>query len=177
MQSRTKKVLKFFWELIPFMTAVLTVTLLYCLVFIRPAAASEPLDLLVGQQTIHFHDHWNWEDCGTQVGQEVCQPYNDSQELIGLRKGKYSLLYIHQNSLREKSLLFVRTWEYDLTPNVRPWSAAGLGTGYDKVKKVGGTLTPVGYLGLDLHPKSDRFGLLVTWVPESFVGLGLRVRL
>lgn len=142
-----------------------------------PVLASESeLDLLLGQQTIHFHDHWNWEACGTQVGQEICQPYNDSQELIGLRKGKYSVLYLHQNSLRERSLIAVRTWEYDLTPNIRPWTAAGFGTGYDKVDKIGGVLTPVGYLGLDLHPKSDRFGLLVTWVPESFVGLGLRIR-
>jgi len=150
------------------------VSILAILSFCQAAKSQEPLDLLLGQQTIHFHEHWNWEPCAE--GKEVCQPVNESQELIGLRKGKYSLLYLHQNSLREKSLIAVRTWEYDLTPNIRPWAAAGLATGYDKLTKIGGVLTPVGYLGLDLHPKSDRFGFLVTWVPESFAGIGLRIR-
>jgi len=133
------------------------------------------LDLMVGQKTHHFHDNWNWETCGEH--KKVYQPFNDSQELIGVNTDKYSLIYIHQNSLREKSIIAVRTWKSDLTKNVRPWASAGVATGYDKLDKIGAKLTPVGYLGVDVHPDSDKFGLVVTWVPESFVGVGFRVRI
>jgi hypothetical protein len=55
----------------------------------------------------------------------------------------------------------------------------GFASGYEKLTEVPEYkgIVPVGYFGLDLHPSHDRFGLLVTWMPGSFVGMGLRVKL
>jgi hypothetical protein len=130
---------------------------------------------MLGQKTHHFHENWNWNQCNQ--GKEICRKNNETQELIGISTEKYTLIYIHQNSLREKSVIAVRTWKSDLTKNIRPWAAAGVATGYDKIEKIGSELTPAGYLGVDIHPDSDKFGLVVTWVPESFIGAGIRVRI
>lgn len=134
---------------------------------------SQALDLLVGQRTHHFHPCWNWEQEGA-----ACEPVNESQELIGVSTDKWALVYMHQNSLRERSFILTRKWDRDWGRYVRPYVAIGVATGYEKLELPDALgLTPVGYLGLDLHPKNDRFGLVVTWVPDSFVGLGLRRKL
>lgn len=134
---------------------------------------AKALDLLVGQRTHHFHSCWNWEQEG-----RPCEGVNESQELIGLSTDRWALVYMHQNSLREEAFILTRKWDRDWGQYLRPYVAIGVATGYEELGLPGvAGLTPVGYLGLDLHPRADKLGLVVTWVPEGFVGLGLRVKL
>jgi hypothetical protein len=132
-------------------------------------------DLLIGQYTHHFYSASNWDEC--KDGSNECLDFNDSQELIGLAGEKWSIVYMHQNSVREKSIVVTRVFKVDFGSRVRGFAAAGLGTGYEKhyekISEYG--LTPVGYLGLDLHPKNDKAGLIITWSPDCFIGIGSRV--
>jgi hypothetical protein len=158
---------------------VLSLSALPVLALASGNESKSSIDLLLGQQTYHFHEYWNEDFCTVTGGEQECQPHNDSQELIGAHYSNYSLVYLRQNSLREESFILTRVWDYDLNPWIRPWAAAGFASGYEKVVRLPKYkgLVPMGYFGLDLHPSHDRFGLLATWLPDSFVGVGLRVKL
>lgn len=135
-------------------------------------------DLLIGQITYHFDKVPNWEEC--RNGDRPCmKEFNDNQELIGISTDKWTFIYMHQNSIREKSFIAARTYKIGFNEYLSPYIAIGAATGYSDVypnisyEK----LTVVGYAGIDIHPKSDNVGLLITWQYDSFVGLGLRFKL
>ena len=98
--------------------------LLLCgwLVWVVIAAPAHAADLLIGQRTHHFVPTSNWDDC--KDGSEVCRrPFNDSQELLGVAGDKWAVLYLHQNSVRERSVVIVRTFKTDWGPYLRPFVA------------------------------------------------------
>jgi len=53
--------------------------------------------------------------------------------------------------------------------------ATGYADAYDKWSA--GGVTPTAYFGVDVHLKSDKVGLLITWQPDCFIGAGLRFSL
>jgi hypothetical protein len=155
------------WALISLSILVLV------LIAVRSAKAD---DLLIGQRTIHFHDYINEETCGEKW---QCEKFNDKQPLIGYATDKYALIYMHRNSIREHSIVMVRTYKMEFNRYLRPFTAVGFATGYaDRYDdKSVGDITPMTYFGLDIHPANDRFGLVLTYQHDSFVGIGTRIKL
>lgn len=128
-------------------------------------------DLLVGHVTQHF------DDCLGDTGKTDCIEPNDQQRLIGIASREWAVLYIPENSASRKSFLILRKFSTDWGPYLRPYVSIGLSTGYEGIalQDFGG-ITPTGYLSLDIHPRSDRFGVLINWLPESFIGIGPRFK-
>jgi hypothetical protein len=124
-------------------------------------------DLLVGQFTKHARPY---QSAG---GPE----FKKFQPLIGLKTENYAFIAM-ENSFEKPSVLILRIWDVDLTSNIRPFVAGGIGTGYDDVHgaRFKG-ISALGYLGVDLHPDSDKFGIMITYAPDTFIGLGLRFAL
>lgn len=154
---------------------LLLVGWLICTIVTAPVSAA---DLLLGQRTYHFAPTANWDEC--KDGSVACrEPFNDSQELIGLANDKWAVLYMHQNSVRERSFVVARTFKTDWGRYVRPYAAVGAATGYASLYDQWsvGDVTPMGYFGVDLHPSHDKYGVLITWQPTCFIGAGLRIRL
>ncbi len=153
--------------------AVAVLAIIALLLFVARNAPAA--DLLLGQHTHHFQPTYNWDAC--QAGEEECgENFNDSQELVGVATDKWAAIYMHQNSVRNKSVVVVRTFKRDFGPYLRPFAAVGVATGYAKEydKWSAGGVTPTAYFGVDLHLKSDKVGVVLTWQPDCFIGAGLR---
>lgn len=123
-------------------------------------------DLLLGQQTYHF-----------KTPCDGCE-FRDSHPLIGYATEKYAVIAMI-NSYDHESILALRTFKKDFTPNLRGITSVGVGTGYYReMPDISvGKVTVMAYLGVDIHPASDKFGLLITYVPGEFIGAGLRIKL
>ncbi len=132
------------------------------------ANVCQATELLLGQLTYHFETYQHG-DSGPK--------FNEEHALVGLKGDKYAIIAM-DNSFDKFSILAVRVWEKDFTKNIRGFAAAGLSTGYadDVPDFTRWGLTPMAYVGFDLHPSSDKYGLTFTANP-SFVGLGLRTTL
>ena len=134
-------------------------------------------DLMLGHVTYHFHDYANEKYCAN--GTEACLSFNDKQKLIGYAGEKYAIVYIPENSVKRESFIATRLYRYELNNNLRPYAAIGISTGYYRIYQDISyeKITPVGYFGVDIHPKSDKFGLMINWSPDGFIGAGLRIKI
>lgn len=125
-------------------------------------------DLLLGEYTHHFQEY----QC------DGCDRFRDSHPLIGYASEKYAAFYM-RNSYDKDSLVALRTFKYDTGAYVRPFAAVGVATGYSEFLPdlSAHGLTAVAYVGVDFHPKSDKWGVMINCVPGQFVGVGLRFSL
>ena len=110
------------------------------------------------------------EGCYRVVGE-----YREAHPLIGYSNGKYAVIAMI-NSFDNPSVVVLRNFSYDLNPYIRPAASIGIGTGYDHMSGSVGPLTALGYFTLDLHPKHDRFGLVISYAPGIMVSVGPRFR-
>jgi hypothetical protein len=139
--------------------------LLFCILFSDVAYCD---DILIGQKTYHFNE-------------EPISVYNkglnNDHYLIGYKRGDYTIIAM-ENSYYEFSLVGLYTKSTEFNDYIRPFAAIGLATGYEDFvpKQSIGPVTAVGYLGLDLHPKNDRIGIVISWVPQTMIGAGLRIK-
>lgn len=150
--------------------------LLFAVAFIAVCSASivaNADDLLLGQYTRH-DDRFYPKECN-QDGKYVCDfRIKDEHPLIGINANGYTV-FVMENSYERPSLSVLRTFDYDLTSNVRAYFSAGIVTGYDnKLDITWHGITPAFYPGLDIHPSHDKWGIMITIVPDYFVGIGMR---
>lgn len=137
------------------------------------AAAVQADDLLLGQYTRHA-SQWYVSACFDKKSAECTETINDSHPLIGISANGYTA-FVMKNSYSRTSVAVLRTYDYDLTSNIRPFVSAGFVSGYEGlVPYEYQGITPVVYTGFDLHPASNKWGVIITIVPQQFVGIGLR---
>jgi len=125
-------------------------------------------DILIGAKSFHVNKY----QCNG------CERFRETNPLIGYSGDKYSTHYM-KNSYNKDSVVAVRTFKHDLTKNITPFLAVGAATGYDEhVKKLSkGSLTAVGYAGIDVHPKSKKLGLILTVTPYRTIGVALKIKI
>lgn len=150
-------------------------------------------DLLLGQLSHHF-DRCNTWDCPYLTEVEVdyadrdgCREngctivygdYREKHPLIGYTNGKYTG-FIMKNSYDKVSAVVLRNYSMDLGPYLRPAVSIGIATGYDSIYSNAnvGPFNPAGLFSLDIHPKSDDYGLIISWLPEQWISAGIRIKL
>jgi len=122
-------------------------------------------ELLLGQETYHFQKYM----CAG------CKPYREDNPLIGYSTENYAFIAM-KNSYDNDSIVIVRKFSWNYTGRIRPFIAAGFGTGYAQYAPATsiGNVTALGYMGFDWHPDRDKWGYVITVVPRKFVGIGLR---
>jgi len=124
-------------------------------------------NLIVGQYSYHFKKYMY------AGGPE----FRDKHALIGYSTENYTFIAM-KNSFDKNSLVALRTFHKDFNSNFRGYASIGVATGYSKyIDESVGDLSPVGYFNLDIHPRSNRFGLVVTYAPDVFVGVGVRLKI
>lgn len=149
-------------------------------------------DILLGQLSHHLSE-CDIADCpyvtkhepeydGYNFCQENCETtytgeFRERHPLIGYSTGKYTA-FIMTNSFNKTSVVALRNFSTNLGPYLRPTFSAGIATGYeDSYSDIAiGPIIPVGLLSLDIHPKNDKFGLVVSWVPTKVISAGLRFK-
>jgi hypothetical protein len=131
-------------------------------------------DLLLWQYTDHRQE---FTKACTDNGKGLCihDHIVENHPLIGLRRDSYTVLAM-ENSFGRTSVAALKTYSYELNSYVRPFVSAGLVTGYksDETPYVWNGVAPAVYTGFDIHPASNSFGVVITIVPERFIGIGLR---
>jgi len=124
-------------------------------------------DLLLGQYSHHakkFYDN----PCYNKA-KDDCQfdEINDYHPLIGINKDGYTV-FVMKNSFNRTSFGALITYDYDYNKNIRPFVAAGLVSGYkDALPVEWHGIAPVVYSGLDLHPDSDKWGVVISYARLS----------
>ncbi len=134
-------------------------------------------DLILGQYTRHA-DKFYKSAC-YNAGKDHCKfgEINDTHPLIGINKDGYTV-FVMKNSFGRTSFGALRTFEYDFSSNIRPFVSAGLVSGYkDALPVEWNGIAPVIYTGLDLHPSSDKWGVIISYAPQQFIGIGLRFKI
>lgn len=122
-------------------------------------------DILVGQYTYHFDEKTRNSD-----------KYLDTHPLIGYSAKNYTI-FAMKNTYNETSIAALYTKKYDATENVTLSASVGAASGYEKHKtscKFDEVIC-VAYLSADIHPSSNRFGIVFTFAPSVFIGAGLKV--
>lgn len=131
-------------------------------------------DLLLGQYTHHASKFY--ESPCYDLKKEDCQfdEINDDHPLIGINANGYTA-FVMKNSFNRVSVGFLKTYDYEYKSNIRTFLSAGVVSGYkDALPVEWHGIAPAIYAGLDLHPSSDKWGIIVTYAPQQFVGIGLR---
>jgi hypothetical protein len=123
-------------------------------------------DLLLGQKTFHLEKYM----CAG------CPELRESNPLIGYSTKNYAAFYMI-NSYDKDSVVLVRKFSWDYTGRIRPFIAAGVGTGYSDYapQRSLGDFTALAYMGFDWHPDRDKWGYTITVVPRQFVSIGIRI--
>jgi len=104
--------------------------------------------------------------------------YNEENHVIGATNGKYSA-FVMKNSYNKWGVFFGKQWTRDLNKNIRGFATVGGVTGYSDVSKNVLGIAAAGYVGLDLHTSSDRWGFVITAIPspEGMFNIGFRLSL
>lgn len=162
---------------------------LIVMLFSLPSVAG---DLLLGQYSYHF-DKCVDKECPNQhlvernyhtTGEgSICEfgceryegRYRDTHPLIGYTNRTYTA-FIMKNSFDKTSIVVMRNFTYDWTKNLRPAASIGLATGYDEYLPSWGKITPMGVFSIDIHPASDKYGLIISTVPTEWISAGLRIK-
>lgn len=149
-------------------------------------------DLLLGQYSYHFEDcvdrtcpnqYLAEKNYRTKEKGSICEfgcnryegKFRDTHPLIGYTNRKYTA-FIMKNSYDNMSVVVMRNFTYEWTKNLRPSASIGLATGYDEHLPSWGKLTPMGVFSLDIHPDSDKFGLIISTVPTKWISAGIRIK-
>ena len=152
-------------------------TLISILVFVALlfafASSVKADDILLGQYTKHDSSYYP-KNCYRE-GKYVCNfRIKDEHALLGVNSNGYTVFFM-ENSYERPSLNILKTYSFNLASNIRPYVSVGIMTGYDnKLDYTYFGITPAVYTGVDIHPKSDSFGITITYVPNYFIGVGFR---
>ena len=145
--------------------------LITALLFVSTIAQAD--DLLIGQYTRHAAKFYN-NACFDRLKSECDLTVSDNHPMIGINSDGYTA-FVMKNSFNRTSVAVLKTYDFELTSNIRPFVSAGFVSGYqDAVPVEWNGIAPVVYTGFDIHPASDNFGVIITIVPRTFVGIGLR---
>lgn len=102
--------------------------------------------------------------------------YREDNHVIGITNRGYSA-FVMKNSYNRWSAFLGIQYSYDTTVNIRGFATVGLATGYSHVTASVLGLSPSVYLGVDLHPSNDQWGIIITGIPshDGVVNVGFRV--
>lgn len=123
---------------------------------------------MVGQHTWHVHETYREDG--------IDYDYNDNNYLLGCITESGYVTAVFENSYHDTALVVMRKWQYDKwSPYISPYVAMGAALGYrDHIAHVG-PLSPYGFLGVDIHPVDNRFGVMISTVGATTT-LGVRFR-
>lgn len=104
--------------------------------------------------------------------------YREDNHVTGVTTGKYAA-FVMQNSHDKFSVFAGKQWTRSLNKNIRTFATIGGVTGYADVSKNVFGIAPAGYVGVDLHPSHDRWGVVFTAIPtpQGIFNLGFRLTL
>lgn len=150
--------------------------LIFVALFFAFAQKVKADELLLGQHTWHAARFYP-KECH-QEGKYICDfKINDDHPLIGINTHGYTI-FAMENSYDKTSIAVLKTFKYDLSSNFRAYVSAGIVSGYeDKFDIAWHGIMPALYPGIDIHPASDKWGVMITAVPNYFVGIGVRFKI
>lgn len=126
-------------------------------------------DLLLGGFSYHFE----------KPDPEFDEPekFNESNELIGV-KFDWLAVTAMKNSYYKNSYSVLFVGSSQANENIDLLLVAGVASGYQdsQLKNIDGVAGVV-YVGADFHPKSDKFGIVLTVAPGSFASVNFRLKL
>lgn len=149
-------------------------------------------DILLGQLSHHYDDCDTWDCpyitkhepeydgynfCETNCKTTYSGEFRERHPLIGYSTGKYTG-FIMTNSFNRTSVVLLRDFSTELGPYIRPSASIGIATGYDEFypEIALGPIIPVALVSFDIHPKSDKFGLVISILPTKVISAGLRFK-
>lgn len=140
-------------------------------------------DIIFGEFTKHFEkcQHYN-EPKEVQEKYQfskpiptTCTTFKNTQPLIGYGRKGYTLLLMPENSFGRPSIVVLKTNKLFIDKNTTAFASYGVATGYtEQEAPIIAGLALVGYVGFDIHPSSDAYGLILS-CSVSFCGVGGRV--
>lgn len=103
--------------------------------------------------------------------------YNETHNLIGYIDDSISYGYM-KNSWNNDSVFVAKVWDKDINTYIRSHLVVGVATGYkDYIPLSLGPLAFVGYMGIDIHPKHDKFGIMLSVIPGEVLAIGFRIKI
>lgn len=112
-------------------------------------------DLVLGQHTWHSHD--GYEEDGMDY------EYNNNNYLVGCVTEDEHLVAVFENSYEKTTVLVAHTWkDNSYSPYVSPYLVLGVASGYKDHLAHVGPLSPYGFVGLDIHPVNNKYGLMIS---------------
>lgn len=123
-------------------------------------------DLLIGQLSHHRDE--TYEDDG------VHYEHNNDNELLGCITDNDHVIAVFENSYEDTAMLLAHKWSNDtLSKYITPYVVLGVALGYEDHMAHIGAFSPYGFVGLDIHPESKRYGLMISTVGVTTT-IGLR---
>lgn len=146
--------------------ALLTLAIMLCLVAIIECSAG---DLYLYQFSSHMSD--GYDEDGKHKEFESVHPF------VGYSTDEGHLVAAFKNSYGDPTVLAGKLWPLDIgNKYVTPYIMTGLTWGYkDHHPNVKG-VSPIGNIGVDLHPSHNRWGVNINTVGVVHT-IGLRIRI
>jgi hypothetical protein len=137
-------------------------------VLISTIAHSKCVDAIIGQKTWHsqkgYYEHGQFRE------------YNGNNYLIGCVTDEDTVFAVFENSYYDPSVLVARSYkDYDFSPYITPYVVVGVVAGYkDHLTVHVGPLAPYGFVGVDIHPASNKYGIMIDTI-GVITSIGVRV--
>lgn len=141
-----------------------------CLLFVLSGASHAGChDLLLGQHSWHADD--TYEDDGKQ------HHYDNANYLLGCVTDEGHVAAVFENSYSNTAVLVGHRWQYNSwSEYVSPYLVLGVATGYKDHMAHVGAFSPYGFVGVDIHPADNSYGLMISTV-GSVTSVGMRFAL
>lgn len=145
--------------------AVIVILLLLCSVVSHAICH----DVVVGQRSYHRDE--TYEEDGKRYD------YENTNPLLGCITEEGYIIAAFENSYSDPALLLAHSWQtHSLSPYISPYLALGVALGYKDHMEHVGAFSPYGFVGVDIHPADQSFGLMISTVGQTTT-IGLRFAL
>jgi len=143
--------------------------LLIAILMITYSAQSLAIDAFYLPFTKHFSECLYTCDSGK---------YNESNHVTGISGDKYTA-FVMNNSYNKLGVFVGRKLSLDYNEYITGFAVAGLVTGYGNVMPTYKGIGTMGYVGVDIHKKGSKYGLIITSLPvkEGVINIGFRYSL
>lgn len=123
-------------------------------------------DVLVGQRT--WHSQPDYKENGK------LHPYESNNYLLGCITSNDHIVAVFRNSYDDPTALGGWVWRTnELSSYVTPYLVLGTVVGYKDHLVHVGPFSPYGFVGIDLHPQDNKFGVMISTV-GTITSIGVR---
>ena len=120
----------------------------------------------------------HFAECERVCPNKTGNGFNEQNYSTGIEHKKY-IGFVMYNSHNRPSLLLGRMFSKIHNPYIKTFTVIGGATGYDNVYTTFLGIAPTAYVGIDLHPKHNKWGVVITKIPTptGVMAIGFRLAL